>query len=172
MSQLHDISFDDLHQYVQAGELCSQNFVPIKIGGAACRLVAMDAAGYGQQRLIDATSASEENFPTDPKSLDKDHGFYQLYYSVERHGKNLGDLSIQLEKGRDMAWVSAWDATRQQGVELGNMPLPKENVAHALGEYLAGHASFKEHFGEIPQAAIDASVQAKSRVNHGEARKK
>lgn len=158
-----DIDFNSLDHYVTTHEaLDAADFAPLKVGSETCRFVAIDAAGFGQQRLIDATDAKDTRYPTAPASLEHPHNFYQLYYDIVRNGNHLGGISIEMERGEKEAWVSAWDAKHQKGIAMGHLVIPQQNVLETLGSYVASHPAFIRAFGLAPSAEISHVIPDKA----------
>lgn len=160
-----DINFASLDEYVtNHSDLDASDFSALRVGTHSCRLVALDAAAYGQKRLIDAGDPQNIRYPTSPNILEKPHNFYQLYFALEKNGKSLGDLSIQIERDKKEAWVSAWDAVHQTGVAMGNMPLPENNVLEALGSYIAQHPEFLKAFSATPVNTVSSATSLNTAI--------
>ena len=132
---LHDIDFSTVHDHVTSGvELAANQFPPLRLGHELFDLVALDAKPYGQGRVFGPIY--DHNIALNSGDIKPDHEFYQLTYGIVRNGTSLGDVSIQYERDKGKAYISAWHSVRGEGLALGAMELPEHGTLEALRRYL------------------------------------
>ena len=146
---LKDISFADVDHYCRTAKMLSRSdFPPLPLAQESLKLSNFYAAPYNERSFFDLDELNDDRALSEKPVMAPDHAYYQLYFNIIRDEKSLGDVAIELERGKETAFISMWDAIHAKAYPLGTMPLPeKGTVLEALSRYLQKQEIFCETFG-------------------------
>lgn len=166
-NQLKNIDFDAIHAFVQrqiaGGHGRSIKYVKpgqmpsLVLAGEEFPVIGLYASTTGKKPLIPLPEAAAPRATPrmSTKKIRDNHGYYALYFDIRRNGKSLGDIMVEVERGKEKLDICAWNHATGTGFSLGTLYLPPgADALQALARLLETHDLFLNAFGFLPEPHV------------------